>query len=80
MEPALEPCSGMENGCEWRFHPSTMMSVAVYVLSSFFFYCFRPVLGYDIALEPDWTMNYIVPSRSMYLFGNDFGRGQSMDG
>jgi hypothetical protein len=60
MLPVLEPCSGMENGCVWRFHPSTMMSVAVYVLSSFvFFYYFRPILGYDIAFEYDWSMEIV---------------------
>jgi hypothetical protein len=44
----------MENGCEWRFHPSTMMAMAVYVLCfslSVPIYYFRPILGSDITLN-----------------------------
>lgn len=43
------------------FHPLTTMSVAVYVLFSCFFHYFRPVLGYDIALESDaWSTCRLV--------------------
>lgn len=28
----LELCSGLENGCEWRFPPSTLMSANLLIL------------------------------------------------
>lgn len=58
LDSVLEPCSGMENGCEWRFHPPAV-GVGGFLCVARFFFSFRQVLRHEIRLGKNILLSLI---------------------
>lgn len=56
LDSVLEPCSGMENGCEWRFHLPTNVGGFLCVAS----FPFRPILRHNSPWEASNRLLYTL--------------------
>jgi hypothetical protein len=65
LDSVLEPCSGMENGCEWRFHLPTVGVGGFLCVARFF--SFRQVLRHELALG-HFILSFNFQPRSMLFY------------